>query len=128
MTFTSEQLALSESAARRLWPEMVRHNGQGYLFDGPCKPVAVLVEDVGGPRQIDAVYECTGSHHGPPLRLVIVNVAREWDGDDDGHAICSIAYDCFAWVDDRTVCDVDYVLDAYADAIREDVREWIWRD
>jgi len=61
----------------------------------------------------------SAAHAGPPIEVYMINPRDEPD-EEGGRWLC---WDDLVWADDRTKFDVDWLLDCYTDAPRDELRE-----
>jgi len=99
------------------------HNGIEYKINEQGTAHVAYDRDRAGrvAGTVDYAYIVSGMHFGPPLTVWLCNVHPEYDDDGPGMWI--------SWnhmmIDDVIIVD-EIFLDAYSDALNDDVRE-LWR-
>lgn len=101
-----------------------RHGIVYRLADGPAVAEYLNDENVSVPEyssQSAPAYlmRLRGGHEGPDIDVLMIRPHDE----DDGEGGRSFGWDMLAWNDDKSRFDVDWLLDTYTDALRDELRE-----
>ena len=104
--------------------QTVKHSGLEFIFPLDDKNYSEKIQlDCKGRKHPDPwnlywVYDLSGAHTGPPIR---VNVKNPREGPD-GYGGFESEFDSIRWADDDGQLE-DIICDTYFDAIRDDIRE-----
>jgi hypothetical protein len=103
------------------------HGGQVYRLADTEEPATaeylndelVSIPDYSSQSAPAYLMRLNGGHIGPDINVLMVRPHDE----DDGEGGRSFGWDMLAWNDDKSRFDVDWLLDTYTDALRDELRE-----